>query len=168
MTKSRAPKKADDAPVRPDPAPREAPSEQPQDERVNVNDQVIAEFRANDGKVGGPFEESDVLLLHHTGARSGVERVNPLTFQWIGESLAVFAAKAGAAENPAWFYNLLANPRTTVEVGTQTVEVHARIAQPAEGDVIFCRQKQRHPVYAEYEVKAAPRKIPVVVLDPLK
>jgi deazaflavin-dependent oxidoreductase (nitroreductase family) len=167
MTQSRAPK-VDDEPVQPDPAAGETPGEQHQDERVHCHDQIIAEFRANDGKVGGPFLQADVLLLHHTGARSGVERVSPLTFQWIGESLAVFAAKEGGPENPGWFYNLLANPRTTVEVGAQTIKVQARMAQPAEGDVIYSRQKHRNPVFAEYEAKAAPRRIPVVVLDPLK
>ncbi len=71
-------------------------------------------------------------------------------------------------ENPAWFHNLLAYPETVVEVGTRTVRVRARLAQPAERDVIYSRQKQRHPAFAQYEAKAAPRKIPVVVLDPVK
>jgi deazaflavin-dependent oxidoreductase (nitroreductase family) len=131
----------------------------------DFNGKVIAEFRANGGRVGGPFQGADMLLLHHTGARSGTERVTPLGFQWVGDSLAVFASKAGAPENPAWFHNLLAHPDTTVEVGTRTVRVRA---QPAERDVIYSRQKQRIPVFAQYETKAAPRKIPVVVLDPVK
>jgi deazaflavin-dependent oxidoreductase (nitroreductase family) len=134
----------------------------------DFNGQIIAEFRANGGKVGGPFQGSDVLLLHHTGARSGTERVSPLAFQWIGSSYAVFASKAGAPDNPAWFHNLIANPDTVVEVGAGTVRVRARVAQPAERDVIWERQKERNPGFAEYEVKAAPRKIPVVVLDPVK
>jgi deazaflavin-dependent oxidoreductase (nitroreductase family) len=134
----------------------------------DFNGQTIAEFRANGGKVGGPFQGSDVLLLHHTGARSGTERVSPLAFQWIGSSYAVFASKAGAPDNPAWFHNLIANPDTVVEVGAGTVRVRARVAQPAERDVIWERQKERNPGFAEYEVKAAPRKIPVVVLDPVK
>jgi len=129
---------------------------------------IIAEFRANGGRVGGQFQGSDILLLHHTGARSGLERVAPLAYQWVGDSFAVFAAKAGAQENPAWFHNLLANPETFVEVGARTVRVRARVAQPAERDVICDRQKQRNPAFAQYEVKAAPRKIPVVVLDPVK
>ncbi len=129
---------------------------------------IIAEFRANGGRVGGPFQGSDILLLHHTGARSGVERVAPLAYQWVGDSFAVFAAKAGAQENPAWFHNLLANPETLVEVGARTVRVRARVAQPAERDVIYSRQRQRNPAFAGYEVKAAPRRIPVVVLDPVK
>ena len=81
---------------------------------------------------------------------------------------AVFASKAGAPENPAWFHNLLAQPLTTVELGTRTVRVRARLAQPAERDVIYSRQKQRSPVFARYEAMAAPRRIPVVVLDPIK
>jgi deazaflavin-dependent oxidoreductase (nitroreductase family) len=134
----------------------------------DFNGQVIAEFRANGGKVGGPFQGADVLLLHHTGARSGAERVSPLMFQWVGSSYAVFASKAGAPDNPAWFHNLGANPDTVVEVGTGSVRVRARVAQPAERDVIWGRQKERNPGFAEYEVKAAPRTIPVVVLDPVK
>lgn len=86
----------------------------------------------------------------------------------VGDSFAVFAAKAGAQENPAWFHNLLANPETLVEVGARAVRVRARVAQPAERDVIYTRQRQRNPAFAGYEVKAAPRRIPVVVLDPVK
>jgi deazaflavin-dependent oxidoreductase (nitroreductase family) len=134
----------------------------------DFNGQIIAEFRANGGKVGGPFTGADMLLLHHTGARSGAERVSPLAFQWVGESFAVFASKAGAPDNPAWYHNLLAHPDGTVEVGTATVQVRARIPQPAERDVLWDRQKQRSPGLAQYEVTAAPRKIPVVVLDPVK
>jgi deazaflavin-dependent oxidoreductase (nitroreductase family) len=134
----------------------------------DFNARIIAEFRANGGKVGGPFEGADVLLLHHTGARSGTQRVSPLAFQRVGESFAVFASKAGAQQNPAWYHNLLAHPDTTVEVGTATVTVTARIAQPAERDVLWERQKQRSPGFAKYEARAAPRRIPVVVLDPVK
>lgn len=134
---------------------------------------IIAEFRANGGRVGGPFLGSDILLLHHTGARSGVERVNPLACQWVGDSLAVFATNGGAPKNPAWFHNLLARPDVLIEVGTaeagtRTLRVRARVAQPAERDVLYSRQKQRNPNFAEHEAKAAPRKIPVIVLDPVK
>jgi len=71
----------------------------------DFNGKIIAEFRANGGRVGGPFQGSNILLLHHTGARSGTERVSPLAFQWVGDSFAVFASKAGAPENPAWLHN---------------------------------------------------------------
>ena len=118
--------------------------------------------------MGGPFAGSDILLLHHTGARTGTERISPLAFQRIGESFAVFASKAGAPQNPAWYHNLLAHPDTSVEVGTETLGVKARLAESAERDVIWSRQKQRAPHFAKYEEKAAPRTIPVVVLDPVK
>jgi deazaflavin-dependent oxidoreductase (nitroreductase family) len=134
----------------------------------DFNGQVIAEFRANGGRVGGPFQGANILLLHHTGARSGRVRVCPLAFQWVGDSFAVFAAKAGAPDHPAWFHNLRAHPDTMVEVGAGTVRVRARVAQPAERDVIYSRQKRRIPVFAQYETMATPRRIPVVVLDPLK
>jgi deazaflavin-dependent oxidoreductase (nitroreductase family) len=134
----------------------------------DFNGKIIAEFRANGGRVGGPFLGSDILLLHHTGARSGMARVTPLAYQWVGNSLAVFASKAGAPQNPAWLHNLLAYPETVVEVSTRTVRVRARMAQPAERDVIYSRQKQRNPAFEQYEAKAAPRKIPVIVLDPVK
>jgi len=137
-------------------------------EADDFNGKIIAEFRANDGKVGGRFAGRDMLLLHHTGARTGAERVSPLPFQWAGGSYAVFASKAGAPNNPAWFHNLIAHPDTVVEVGGGTVRVRARVAQPAERDVIWARQKERTPDIVAYEVKAAPRAIPVVVLDPVK
>lgn len=134
----------------------------------DFNSKVIAEFRANEGKVGGLFEGGDLLLLHHTGVRTGTRRVTPLAYQRVGAGYAVFASKAGAPENPAWYRNLLANPTTTIEVGTKTIEVAARVAEPAEREVIWERQKKSTPQFADYEVKAAGhRKIPVVVLDPV-
>jgi deazaflavin-dependent oxidoreductase (nitroreductase family) len=134
----------------------------------DFNGKVIEEFRANSGQVGGPFQDADVLLLHHTGARSGAERLTPLMYQPVGEGYAIFASKAGAPTNPDWYHNLVANPDATIEVGTGNVEVKARVAEPTERDVIYARQKERAPQFAQYEVEAAPRKIPVVVLDPVK
>jgi deazaflavin-dependent oxidoreductase (nitroreductase family) len=137
-------------------------------EPTDFNGKIIAEFRANDGKVGGPFDGAPMILVHHAGARSGTERVTPLMYQQVGDSFAIFASKAGAPDNPAWYRNLLAHPNTSVEVGTETYSVTARVAEPAEREVIWDRQKERFPGFAEYEVKAAPRTIPVVVLDPAK
>ena len=137
-------------------------------EPSDFNGKIIVEFRANGGKVGGPFAGADILLLHHTGARSGAARVSPLAYLRTGDGFAIFASKAGAPENPAWYHNLLAYPDTSIEVGTRTLPVRARVAEPAEGDVIWDRQKQRAPHFAQYEEKAAPRKIPVIVLDPVK
>src|SRR5215469_552394 len=110
-----------------------------EDDAVGFNANIIDEYRASDGKVGGTSEGVDILLLHHTGAKSGTERVSPLSFQRIGESYAVFAARAGSPANPGWYYNVVAYPQVTIEVGAETVRVLARIAEPAERDVIWDR-----------------------------
>jgi deazaflavin-dependent oxidoreductase (nitroreductase family) len=131
------------------------------------NSKIIAEFRANGGKVGGPFEGSPLLLLHTTGAKSGRERVNPLAYQALDHGYAVFASKGGSPENPAWFYNLLANPRARAEVGTQTVDVTARVADGPDRDRIWTAQKNARPNFANYEQKTS-RQIPVVILEPVQ
>jgi len=125
---------------------------------------VIAEFRANGGKVGA-FPDGHLLLLHHTGAKSGRQRVNPLAYLEVDGGYAIFASKAGAPENPAWYHNLRANPQVTVEVGTQTIPVTARVAAPEEREPIWARQKDKSPGFADYEQKTA-RQIPVVILEP--
>jgi len=134
----------------------------------DFNTKIIEEFRSNAGKVGGPFAGATVLLLHHTGAKSGTERVSPLVYQPVGDRFAIFASKGGAPTNPDWYHNLVAHPDTTIEVGTQTVPVKARVAGPGEREEIWERQKRERPNFAEYEVTAAPRQIPVFVLDPVK
>jgi deazaflavin-dependent oxidoreductase (nitroreductase family) len=137
-------------------------------EPADFSDRLVDEYRTNGGKLGGMFAGSDLLLLHHTGAQSGTPRVSPLAFQRIGSSFAVFASRAGSAANPDWFNNVVAHPETVIEIGQDTFAVRARVAEPAERDVIWDRQKARVPQFAEYERKAAPRKIPVIVLDPVK
>jgi deazaflavin-dependent oxidoreductase (nitroreductase family) len=137
-------------------------------ETTDFNGKIIVEFRANGGKVGGPFDGAPMILVHHTGAHTGTERVTPLVYQQVGAGFAIFASKAGAPDNPAWYHNLLAHPNTSVEVGTETIAVTARVLDPAEREIIWERQKELNPGFAEYEVKAAPRTIPVVVLDPAK
>jgi deazaflavin-dependent oxidoreductase (nitroreductase family) len=135
-------------------------------EMVDFNTEIINEFRANEGKVGGPFEGAPVLLLHHTGAKSGTERVNPVVYQPLdGGRYAIFASKAGADTNPDWFHNLVANPRTTIEVGTDTVTVACRVTDGTERETIWSTQKVAAPGFAEYESKTT-RQIPVIVLDP--
>ena len=129
------------------------------------NQKIIAEFRANDGAVGGPFEGAPLLLLHSTGARSGKERINPMMYQAVDGSYAVFASKAGAPTNPDWFHNLVANPDASVEVGAQTVPVRARVAEGAERARIWTRQTELYPGFADYESKTT-REIPVVILAP--
>ena len=138
-------------------------------EAEDWNSKIIAEFRANGGKVGGPFEGAPLLLLHTVGAKSGQPRVTPVMYRDLGDDgVAVFASKAGAPTNPDWFHNLAAHRDATIEVGTDTVKVVARVAEPTESEVIWERQKERSPQFAAYEEQAAPRKIPVVVLDPVK
>ena len=128
------------------------------------NRAVIEEFRANGGRVGGMFEGKPLLLLHHTGARTGVRRVSPLMYQELEGGYAVFASKAGADANPDWFHNLAANPLTEAEIGTKTVRINARVAEGEERDRIWDRQKRDYPMFAEYEAKTS-RIIPVIVLE---
>ena len=128
------------------------------------NQRIIEEFRANDGKVGGQFEGMPILLLHHHGAKTGRERVNPVAYQAIDGGYAVFASKGGAPTNPDWLHNLVANPEATVEVGTETHKVRARVAEGAERERIWTTQKERLPQFAEYE-RNTEREIPVVVLE---
>jgi deazaflavin-dependent oxidoreductase (nitroreductase family) len=134
---------------------------------TDFNASVIEEFRANHGKVGGRFENATLLLLHHTGAKSGEQRVTPLGYQKVGDSYAIFASKGGAPVNPAWFHNVVANPGVSIEVGDDTIAAHARVAEPTERDVIYARQIERAPHFGEYAKNAAPRIIPVVILEPL-
>jgi deazaflavin-dependent oxidoreductase (nitroreductase family) len=131
----------------------------------NWNDKIIEEFRANGGQLSGPFEGAPLLLLHTTGARSGQERVNPMMYRSDGDRLAVFASKSGADTNPDWFHNLRANPRVTVEIGTETRTVLARIAEPDERERLWSAQKKDYPGFAEYETKTT-RQIPVIILEP--
>ncbi|MDX6452299.1 MAG: hypothetical protein QOH16_2348 [Gaiellaceae bacterium] len=135
-------------------------------EPTDYNQQVIEEFRANGGKVGGPFDGFPLVLLHHTGAKSGTERVNPLVYQRLGDdAVAIFASKGGAPTNPDWYYNLVANPNTSIEIGTQRYDVTARVATADERERIWEAQKEAFPNFAEYETTAGDREIPVVVLD---
>ena len=136
---------------------------------ADVNDfnaQNIDEFRAHGGRLGGNFEGAPMLLLHSTGAKSGTERVNPVMYQAVGADYAVFASKAGAPTNPDWFHNLVANPDASIEVGTETKKVRARVATGAEREVIWTTQKARYPGFADYE-RRTDREIPVVILEPV-
>lgn len=133
---------------------------------TDVNGRIIAEFRANGGRVGGPFQGAPMILVHHRGRRGGVERVTPLVYRAEGDDYVIFGSKAGAKTDPDWCRNLLAHPETTVEVGTEVVPVVAREAQGEERERIWASQKAAMPGFAGYEVKAAPRQIPVLVLSP--
>src|SRR2546425_12738841 len=106
------------------------------------NKQVIEEFRANEGRVGGNDEGRTLLLLHHRGAKSGIERVNPVAYQRLDDdTVAIFASKGGAPTNPDWFHNLRAHPHARAEIGTDTLDVVARGAEGEERDRIWERQK---------------------------
>jgi len=129
------------------------------------NTQIINEFRANEGRVGGNFEGAPLLLLHTTGARTGQERINPMMYQDLGDSVAVFASKAGASSNPDWYRNLVAHPDVTAEIGTATRTFRARTAEPDERAPIWEKQKADYPGFADYEANTS-REIPVVILEP--
>lgn len=128
------------------------------------NSAIIAEFRANGGKVGGRFEGAPLLLLHTIGARTGKERVNPMMYRQVGDSYAVFASKAGGPANPDWYHNLVANPAVRAEIGTQTLPFTARVATGEERDRIWTAHKTANPGFADYERKTS-RQIPVVILE---
>lgn len=129
------------------------------------NAKIIEEFRANGGKVGGPFEGAPLLLLHTTGAKTGREHVTPVMYRRVDGGYAVFASKAGAPTNPAWYHNLVANPGVHAEIGTQTMSLTARVAGDAEREPIWSAQKRDYPGFEEYEEKTS-RQIPVVILEP--
>lgn len=132
----------------------------------DFNAKVIAEFRENGGKVGGWFEGAPLLLLHHRGTSSGIEYVTPLVYARDGARYAVFASMAGAPVDPQWYRNLVARPEVEVEVGTERVPVRAVVAAGEERDRIYAAQAAAMDNFREYEEKAAPRVIPVVLLEP--
>jgi deazaflavin-dependent oxidoreductase (nitroreductase family) len=131
---------------------------------ADFNAKIIEEFRANEGRVAA-FNNGPLLLLHHTGARSGDAYVNPLVYLEDGDRYVIFASKAGAPENPAWYHNLKANPDVQIELGTGTLDVHASEAEGEERDRLFDTQAERMPQFTEYAEKTD-RVIPVIVLTP--
>jgi deazaflavin-dependent oxidoreductase (nitroreductase family) len=132
----------------------------------DFNAKVIEEFHANEGRVGGNFAGAPLLLLHHTGARSGKSYVNPLVYLGDGDRYVIFASKAGAPTNPDWYHNLKANPQVKIEVGTETIDVVVSEAAGEERERLFQGQVDRMPTFAEYKEKAGGREIPVLVLTP--
>ena len=132
---------------------------------ADYNAQIIAEFRANQGHVGGRFEGTPLLLLHTTGARSGTRYTNPVAYLGDQGRYVIFASKAGAPSNPGWYHNLKAHPKVTIEVEAATIEVTASEASGSERDRLYDRQAEIVPRFAEYQSKTE-RVIPVVVLTP--
>ena len=127
------------------------------------NAEVIEEFRANEGEVGGFFADKSVLILHTTGARSGVERLAPLIYRQEGDRIFLFASKGGADTHPDWYYNLKANPAVTVEIGSETLPATAVDLVGKERDDVYSRQGVDLPFFAEYQA-GTDRIIPVIEL----
>lgn len=117
--------------------------------------------------MGGSFEGRPLLLLHHRGARTGIERVTPLMYQEVEGGYAIFASKGGADTNPDWYHNLRAHPETTIEVGTDEIQVRARVLHGDERTPIWERQKSDYSFFAEYEQRTIRDEIPVIVLEPV-
>ncbi len=132
-------------------------------EKNERNRLIIEEFRAHEGKVGGQFVGAPLILLTSKGARSGEPRTTPLRYLPDKDRLIVFAANAGAATNPAWYYNLLAHPTVTVEIGTEKVEAVATILTGEERERLLALQAKVYPHFATYQAKTR-RKIPVIAL----
>ncbi|MDR8410021.1 nitroreductase family deazaflavin-dependent oxidoreductase [Nonomuraea sp. 3-1Str] len=130
----------------------------------DFNQQVIEEFRANGGKVGGMFEGGNLVLLTTTGRKSGKQVTSPVMYLKDGERIVVVASYAGADHHPAWYLNLEANPSVTVEIGTETYQARAEIVEGDERDRLYARMVEVAPGFAEYQAKTE-RRIPVVALD---
>jgi len=127
------------------------------------NQQLIEEFRANGGKVGGRFEGRPVVLLTATGAKSGRRLTIPLVYLQEGDRRFIFASKAGSPKNPDWYHNLVANPNVTVEIGDETYEATAKVISGADRDQIYAKQVAAMPTFGEYQEKTT-RVIPVIEL----
>jgi deazaflavin-dependent oxidoreductase (nitroreductase family) len=128
------------------------------------NKSIVDEFRANDGKVGGPFEGATLLLLTTTGAKSGQPRRAPLAYLTINGKVIIIGSKAGADTNPDWVHNLRANPRAHVEVGTDAYDVTARELPPEERDKTYLKVVAVAPGFDEYQAKTS-RVIPLFELQ---
>ena len=129
----------------------------------DFNQQVIKEFRANQGKVGGQMANVPLLLLTMTGAKSGRTLTKPLAYTRDGDRLVVIASFAGAPKNPPWYNNLVANPEATVELGSERFRVKATVTSGEERQRLFDRQAEQLPIFNEYRQKTT-RQIPVFVL----
>ena len=129
----------------------------------DFNRGVVAEFRANGGKVGGPFEGGDLLLLHTTGAKSGQPRLSPLAYLTVDGKMLIVGSYAGAPKDPAWVHNLRANPRARIEVGTEAYDVVVRELPGDERDATYPKITAVAPVFAEYQANTT-RAIPLFEL----
>jgi deazaflavin-dependent oxidoreductase (nitroreductase family) len=134
-------------------------------EQVNdFNAHIISEFRANAGRVTGQFANTPLMLLTHTGAKSGVQRTSPLAFTRDGDNVVLIASKAGSPTHPHWYLNVVANPEVTVEVGAETFQARAVVAVGEERTRLYRAMAAQMPVFDGYQAKTD-RQIPVVVLE---
>jgi deazaflavin-dependent oxidoreductase (nitroreductase family) len=132
----------------------------------DTNAEVIAEFHANRGEVAAPYDDPPpMLLVHTTGARTGKEHVVPMRCLPDGNTFYIFASAHGSIRHPDWYHNIVKHPDILIEMGTDTIPVHATVLQSEERDAVFARQAARFPIFAEYERKLD-RTIPVIRLDP--
>jgi deazaflavin-dependent oxidoreductase (nitroreductase family) len=130
----------------------------------NFNETLIEDLRAHDGQAtSGPFQGRPVLILTTTGAKSGERRETPLAYTGDGDDIVIVASMGGAPRNPAWYHNLVANPRVTVELGGDTFQADARVTDPEERRRLYDRHAEVYPGFREYEAKTS-RLIPVIVL----
>jgi deazaflavin-dependent oxidoreductase (nitroreductase family) len=127
------------------------------------NQKIIAEFRANEGKVGGQFENMTLLLLHTTGAKSGLPRLNPTAYTADSGRLVIIASKGGADTHPDWYYNVVANPNVTIEVGTEKYDAVATVEEEPERTRLYDQMAAQYPGFEEYRQKTA-RIIPAITL----
>jgi deazaflavin-dependent oxidoreductase (nitroreductase family) len=136
-------------------------------DQFNRNKNIIDEFRANSGKVGGPFAGKTLLLLHTVGAKTGQERVNPVACFNDGDRIVIIASKGGAPNNPHWYHNILAHPLVKVELGTQQFQARAAVVSEPERTRLYGRMVEIIPGFADYERKTT-RVIPVITLTRVK
>ena len=128
------------------------------------NEKLIEEFRANDGKVSGSFANAPLILVTHTGAKTGTKRTSPLVYTRDGDRIVLIASKGGAPSHPHWYLNMTANPQVTVELPGETFEAQVSEVTGDERDRLYDAQAAQMPNFADY-AKATDRKIPVLVLD---
>ena len=130
----------------------------------DVNETVITEFRSNGGKVSGDFANMSLLLLTSIGAKSGQTRTTPLVYTTDEDRLAIIASKAGSPTNPDWYYNLLAHPVVTVEIGSERFQARAALTEESDRERLYAKMVKQVPGFAEYQRKTS-RKIPVLTLE---
>jgi F420H(2)-dependent quinone reductase len=129
----------------------------------------VALYRRSGGRIGGHlpgWPEARIVLVNHTGAKSGAKRTSPLMYVEDGDAVVVMASKAGQPTHPAWFHNLKANPETTVQLGSAVREVRARVAAGEERDRLWSKFLAMYPGSEFYQRNAKSRRIPIVILDP--